>query len=146
MQLTEHFTLEEACRSQTAVRLCIPNAPPDNIIEHMKSAAVELEVLRNVLGFKPLIVDSWYRSPQLNKAVGGAANSAHTQGWAIDFVCPAFGSPKQICEVIADGGLAYDQLIFEGTWVHISYAPAMRRNVLTAHFSPSGVSYTAGIA
>ena len=66
-------------------------------------------------------------------------------GYAADFVCPDFGSPLKIVKALAATGIQFDKLIQEGTWVHISFAPEARRQLLTAHFGPNGTSYTAGV-
>jgi hypothetical protein len=81
----------------------------------------------------------------LNKAVGGAFNSAHLSGYAVDFVCPDFGTPQKIAKHLADNLESFDQIIFEGTWVHISFAPAERKQLLTAHFGGGRTTYTEGV-
>jgi len=81
---------------------------------------------------KPVLVSSGYRSPAVNRAVGGAANSAHMLGCAADFSSPSFGSPLDICRAIARSDIAFDQLIHEfRAWVHIAWAPQPRKMVLT---------------
>lgn len=67
----------------------------------------------------------------MNRAVGGAKSSAHMAGLAVDFVCRRYGSPREICEAIAASDLVFDQLIEEGTWVHVSFDERRRRQVLT---------------
>lgn len=144
MQLSEHFTLEELSFSSTAVAHGIFNVPPPDVKEHMRALAAGLEAIRAFLGH-PLHIDSGYRSPALNMAVRGAATSAHTTGYAADFICPAFGSPLAIAQaIVARSGLKFDQLIQEGTWVHVSFDPKMRGDVLTAHFGLDGTKYTRG--
>lgn len=147
MKLSLHFTLEEAVFSSTAVRLGIDNTMPGGMLQNMMSAAEQLEEVRTLLGSRKLHVDSWYRCFELNKAVRGSSMSAHTKGWAIDFTCAEFGSPVEICRAIIASPLEYDQLIMEGSWVHISFEPAMRLDKLTAHFTPGRpTTYTEGIA
>ena len=143
--LSEHFTLEELTFSATAQRKQIDNKPPAEVLENMKRLAAGLEEVRAVLGNKPMRINSGYRSPKLNRAVGGARLSAHMAGYAADFVCPDFGSPLKIVKALAATGIQFDKLIQEGTWVHISFAPEARRQLLTAHFGPNGTSYTAGV-
>ena len=143
-KLSEHFTLEELTFSATAQRKQIDNKPPAEVLENMKRLAAGLEEVRAVLGNKPMRINSGYRSPKLNRAVGGARLSAHMAGYAADFVCPEFGSPLKIVKALAATGIQFDKLIQEGTWVHISFAPEARRQLLTAHFGPNGTSYTAG--
>jgi len=108
-------------------------------------SAFGMEGVRTLLG-APIIISSGYRSPEVNKAVGGAKNSQHTKGEAVDFICPGYGSPLKICKAIAASGIKFDQLIQEGTWVHISFSDANRREVLTADFSKGKATYTKGLA
>lgn len=145
MNLTEHFSLSELTASATAQRLGIDNHPGLEIISHLTQLAMQLERVRHALGDKPMIISSGYRCPELNKAVGGARRSAHMEGWAADFTCPDFGSPLEIVRALAATNLPFDKLIQEGRWVHISFKPGARRQVLTAHFNPDGKpTYTAG--
>lgn len=138
-----HFTTEELCASSTAERLEIANVPPPDVSEHLKTTLAGMEEVRALLGY-PVIVDSGYRCPALNKAVNGAPNSAHLSGYAVDFTCPEFGPPKQIVNAIWWSSIQFDQIIYEGTWVHISFDPRQRRESLTAHFGAGGTSYTQG--
>lgn len=144
MNLTAHFTLEELTASSTGARLKINNTPSEEIVERLRQVAMKMEQVRSLLGH-PIHVDSGYRCSALNTAVGGAARSAHMEGWAVDFVCMGFGSPLEIVAAIIASPIQFDQCIQEGHWVHISFAPAMRRRVLTAHFGPNGTTYTEGI-
>ncbi|BDC46011.1 D-Ala-D-Ala carboxypeptidase family metallohydrolase [Paraburkholderia terrae] len=147
--LTTHFTLEELTISQTATRRGIDNTPSPAAVDNLKKVAALLEQVRTLLGTKPVLVSSGYRSPGVNAAVGGASNSRHLLGLAADFTCPSFGSPKAICKEIAESELAFDQLIFEGAWVHIGLPPdntPSRRQILTAHFQNGMASYMEGIA
>ena len=144
MDLTEHFTLEELIFSSTGLRLAIDNLPSAEIVEHLKVTAAGLEQVRSLLG-EPLLIDSGYRSVALNKAVGGVPSSAHVTGYAADFVCPSFGAPMAIVHAIVyDSSIEFDQVIQEGTWVHISFAPGMRNEVLTAHFAGGKATYSEG--
>jgi len=63
--------------------------------------------------------------------LGSKDTSAHVLGFACDFICPAFGTPLEICKAIEASGIRFDQLIEEGTWVHLSIDPRMRQQVLT---------------
>jgi hypothetical protein len=143
-QLSPHFTLEEFTVSDTAVRLGLSNQPSPDMLARLKQTAAQLEKVRAVLGGRPITVNSAYRSPPVNAAVGGVSNSAHAQAHAVDFICPAFGTPFEICKKIAASGLKFDQLIHEKRdWVHISFAPAMRQHLLT--LPPDGGGYASGI-
>lgn len=131
MNLSPHFTLAELTASQTAARMGLDNTPPAEMVVALRRTAQLLEQVRLLLG-KPVLVSSGYRAPQVNRAVGGAANSAHMLGCAADFSCPSFGSPLEICRVIAGSDVSFDQLIHEfRAWVHIAWAPSPRRQILT---------------
>ena len=146
-RLSQHFTLAELVHSETAIRKGIPNTPSPEIRSNMGVMAQGLEAVRALLRGAPIVVSSGYRSPELNRAIGGSSNSAHMQGWAADFIAPSFGTPLEICTEIAGSGIVFDQCIQEGAWVHISFDPRARRDVKTAHFGLNGkVRYTAGLA
>jgi zinc D-Ala-D-Ala carboxypeptidase len=131
MKLSPHFTLAELTHSQTAARLGIDNTPAPEMVDALRKTAELLERVRALLG-KPILVSSGYRSARLNKAVNGAASSAHMLGCAADFSCPGFGSPLEICHAIVASDISFDQLIHEfRAWVHIAWAPLPRRQVLT---------------
>lgn len=142
--LTPHFSLEEMVMSPYAERNGIDNTPPEHIIERLKNTAFHLEIVRGLLG-QPLIIKSGYRSQKLNTAVNGAPHSAHRNGDAADFICPAYGSPLKICKAIDAAHIQYDQLIQEGSWVHISFAIPQRQEVLTARFTATGPEYIKGL-
>ncbi len=144
MNLSQHFTLDELTQSQAAVRNSISNEPPPIAIENLRRVASLLEQVRDVVG-GPIAVSSGYRSPALNQAVGGARNSAHVLGLAADIVAPGWTAHK-LAVAIRDAGIEFDQLIYEGSWVHIGLSDtAPRRQLLTATFAGGKASYTAGI-
>lgn len=145
MRLSTHFTLAEAIHSETATRKGIDNTPFPEILANMGEAADGMEQVRELLA-TPIFVSSWYRSPKLNAAIGGSATSAHVHGYAVDFTAPGFGSPIEVCEAIQKSNIKYDQLIYEGTWVHISFAPEMRQVAMSATFLGGRVTYSQGIA
>lgn len=141
-ELTRHFSLQEATRSDTARRLGLSNDPSPAELERITETAYCMEQVRQVLGNNPVIVSSWYRSEAVNKAVGGVPNSAHRRGDAVDFSCPRFGSVTDVCKAIVESDLNFDQIIWEyGRWVHISFDPRMRRQVLRA----TGSGYAVGL-
>lgn len=146
--LTPHFTLEEMTQSDYATRFGIDNEPPASLHENLLMLAEGLERVRTILGM-PMRINSGYRSPKLNTGIGGAKNSAHTEGRAADFICPEFGTPLEICLHLVDAQNAkvvdFDQLIQEGNWVHIAFAMDPRNEILTAHFSPGGTIYSRGL-
>jgi hypothetical protein len=138
MQLSNHFSLDEATYSETAVRLGINNQPSAAQLINMQTAAEGMEKIREILGGKGIRVNSWLRLPDVNVAVGGSKVSSHMDGWAIDFVCPSFGTPLDVCKAIEASGLKFDQMIHEfARWTHISFAPEMRGQKLTI-FKPAG--------
>jgi len=145
MNLSTHFTLAELTASQTAVRRGIDNNPPDDVVKNLEHLALGLEGVRTVLGC-PLIINSGYRSPALNTAVGGARDSQHKLGLAADFIAPGFGSPVQVARAISASGIKFDQLICEGNWVHVSFTATPRRQVLTATFKDGQARYSPGLA
>lgn len=141
MNLSEHFTLDEATYSETAVRLGIDNQPSTVQLENMKHSASQLEKVRELSG--ALRINSWLRLPAVNVAVGGSKVSSHMDGWAID-VSSSKHTPYELCKMVKDSGLKFDQMIHEfGRWMHISFAPEMRQQELTI-FKPEG-KYKAGI-
>lgn len=140
-RLSPNFTLEELTISQTASRLGLDNTPPPEVLEHLKATALRLEAVRDFLK-RPILISSGYRSQKVNAAVGGVANSAHCQGWAVDFIAPGFGDPFHVCQAIAASKIEFDQCIQEGTWTHLSFAPSMRRQCLTK----TSDGYSSGIA
>lgn len=142
MKLTEHFTLEELTFSPEAIRKGLDNTPNTTQLEALKLTAQSMEKVRALLG-NPIRVTSGFRSPAVNVAVGGSLKSHHCFGYAVDFICPKFGTPREVCSAIMKSDIKYDQLIYEGTWVHISFAPSMRRENLQAHFKNGKATYSA---
>lgn len=143
--MSEHFTIAELTFSQTATRRGINNTPSEAITANLRRLCDTLEQVRALVE-KPLMISSGYRSPALNMAVGGARDSAHVKGLAADINCPGL-SPKALAVLIRESGIEFDQLIYEGTWVHIGLAEGAPRNeVLTASFSNGRASYIRGIA
>ena len=133
-QLTAHFTLEEFTDSQTAARKGLKNVPGENsqARANIQRTAEVMEQVRSMLGNKPILVSSGYRSPQVNTAVGGAKSSAHVHGLAVDFSCPGFGTPLQICKALEPHmkSLGIDQLIHEyNTWVHLGLTDGTPRQM-----------------
>ena len=129
--LTEHFVLEEFERSDFARRNGWKNKVPPEFMDNVHLVAEMLERIRALLwrekGFEcPVVILSGYRSPMLNRAVGGADDSQHLGGKAADWVSPKFGPPTEICHVLAEhlDKLEIGQLINEYPggdgqgWVH----------------------------
>ena len=122
MKISEHFTLEEFLLSEAAARLGLDNTPTLVVITHLSLVAAAMERIRTLLGNRPIVIHSGYRSPQVNKAVGGVATSAHCCGLACDFVCPGFGTPYEVALAVLRSDTEYDQLILEYGWVHVGLA------------------------
>lgn len=130
-QLSEHFSLSEFEKSEYSQRKGIPNIIPVNLMANAIKLAMLMEQVRKLLNNKMIIVNSAYRSPTINKAVGGAKTSEHLQALACDFICPTFGTPFEIAKIIEKSGIEYGQLIYEGTWVHISVAGKHHKSNMT---------------
>lgn len=138
MNLSKNFTLAEATRSQIAQEHGIDNTPSSAILAVMQHTAERMEFVRAALGNNPVKVSSWYRCEAVCRILGAKPLiSQHTLGEAVDFTCPAYGTPLQIAKrlVAVVEIINYDQLIYEGGWIHISFKsdPAIknRRQVLT---------------
>lgn len=126
-KLTEHFSLEELTVSPTAKKLGLPNTPTQEHIANMKYVCEKiLEPVRAHFG-KPVQINSSYRSPAVNKAVGGSKTSQHSNGEAVDFEIPGIPN-KKLADWVADN-LEFDQVILEfynakdganSGWVHAS--------------------------
>ena len=126
MQLTPHFSLAEL----TVTNQKIDNTPSKEIVEVLRTTAFYMEKVRELLGNVAVTINSGYRSPDVNHPVGGTSNSSHTYGYAVDFT--AYGhTPLTIANILSKSNLKFDQLIYEKTWVHISFDPRMRGNILT---------------
>ena len=132
-QLTRNFSLKELCRSQTADEHRINNLPLDTrILSALHFTAAGMERVRALLLF-PIKVLSGYRCLQVNRLVGSNDNSQHPKGEAVDFVCPAYGTPLEVCRALEPLVLVLgiDQLIYEGTWIHCSFTMNPRGEILT---------------
>ena len=131
--VTQHFTWNETQVTSTG----LSNVPATIAHEQaILNTATNMEIVRAILNRLPIKINSWYRSPAVNKAVGGVETSEHSLGQAVDFTCNRFGSPFQISVELSKFShiLNYNQLIYEGTWVHISFPPEGvrgKREVLT---------------
>ena len=131
IKITENISLNELLASDTSTRKGIDNTPTGTVqLKNLIEASNELwQPVRDYLGY-PMVISSGYRSPKLNKAIGGAKNSAHLHGLAIDFVVPGFGDTRKIIRALnqffKEKNIAFDQLILEypnspGSWVHLGY-------------------------
>lgn len=149
-QLTEHFTLAEMIVSPTAKRLGIPNTPTAEHIENMRYCCEKiLEPVRAKFG--PVTINSSYRAPLVNKAVGGSKTSQHVNGQAIDFEVKGVDN-KKVADWVADN-LEFDQVILEfysagdknSGWVHASIKKEggnRRMRMVATKSKAGGTSYT----
>ena len=137
----KYFTIQELTASPTARRKGIDNTPDEKakaalekLVEHV------LDPLRAAWG-KPIVVTSGYRSPRLNRAVGGAARSQHCKGEAADIrtLSDRRWENRQLFELIQKLKLPYDQLIdeYDFDWIHVSYVEGRgRHEVLSVKKKP----------
>lgn len=124
----KYFTFAEFERSAIAQRRKIDNTIPENIKPNIVALVDKvLDPLRTLWG-KPLIVNSGYRCPTLNKSVGGAKTSQHMTGQAADIDAGTRADNKALFHLLLNSKLPFDQLIFEAgdidegpDWLHISY-------------------------
>ena len=117
MNLTEHFTLEELTHTDHRE---FENVPNEAELENLKRLAEFLEDVKTALGGKPVMVNSAFRSKQVNDAVGSKDSSQHRIGCAVDVRVPGL-TPDQVVRTIIESGLPYDQIIREfDRWTHIS--------------------------
>ena len=125
--ISEYITYGEAIKSETAIRKKIDNTPTTEATIAMVNVAEKIfEKVREHFGV-PIAITSFYRSPRLNKAVGGSRTSQHVKGEALDMDADKYGkiTNSQIFNYIKDN-LEYDQLIWEygnydnPAWVHVS--------------------------
>ncbi len=134
----KYFTIEELCASDTARRRGIDNTP-DAVKRQKLQTLIEqlLDPIRAAWG-GPIAVNSGYRSPALNRAVGGVSTSQHLKGEAADITVGSTADNKRLFDKIvamqAAGRITFDQLIWEKgsatgpDWIHISYRAGANRN------------------
>lgn len=129
----KYFDIKELCHSDTANARGIDNTPTEEIKENLE-ALIEnvLDPLREAYG-KPIYINSGYRCPELNKAVGGVSTSEHQSGRAADIDTHDYEENKKLFKLIQELNLPFRQLIDESnlSWVHVSYNPNdIKRQVL----------------
>lgn len=154
-KMSANFTLREFLKSQTATRKNIDNYPTE---EHLDNGVILFANVAQPVRdhFGPTIITSGYRSPKLNRAIGGSENSQHCLGQAVDLEVPGV-STFDVARWI-DQNLEYDQLILElytpgdtnSGWVHVSYVPEVERsnrneNLTAALDSNGSVIYMPGL-
>ena len=117
MNLTEHFTLAELTYTDHRE---FDNMPNGQEFDNLKRLAAFLEEVKTVLGGKPIMVNSAFRSKQVNDAVGSKDSSQHRIGCAADIRIPAM-TPDEVVKTIIASDLGYDQVIREfDRWTHVS--------------------------
>ncbi len=144
MKLTEHFTLEELTR--TSVK-GLANVPAPEHTENLKRVCGWLEMLRSEWNLRygngddPIIINSGYRSPEVNKAVGGATQSNHLTGCAVDIRACGLEQALRYAVILLDisreSQEAFDELIVErkgySVWVHFAVRPRGNRNKILVY-------------
>jgi zinc D-Ala-D-Ala carboxypeptidase len=120
MNLTPHFTLDELTASESAERNGWDNTPNDAELENLKRLADMLEQVKVVLGGKPVMINSAFRSKKVNDAVGSKDTSQHRIGCAADLRVPGM-TPDEVVRKVIASGIGFDQIIREfDRWTHIS--------------------------
>ena len=120
MNLTPHFTLEELTASEAADRNGWDNTPNEQELANLKRLADFLEQVKAVVGNKPIMVNSAFRSKLVNDSVGSKDTSQHRIGCAADIRVPTM-TPDQVVRAIIASGIGYDQIIREfDRWTHVS--------------------------
>jgi len=141
MKITDHFTWEEMTSSQTAVRKGLDNDPGEQERSNIEWVCKKvLEPIRYHKG--PVIVTSGYRSPEVNRLIGGSSTSQHCKGQAADIIVPG-ETIEGLFKWIMATELPYDQVIQEfGRWVHISYSrDQTRKQALRAVWKDGRAQY-----
>ena len=151
MKLSTNFSVAELSKSEAATRQGLDNTPSMEVIDNLQALVDNvLQPLRDKLG--PIVVTSGYRSPAVNKAIGGSATSDHCKGQAADIEVLNMDN-KALAEYIRDN-MKFTQLILEfyrkgvadSGWVHVSYdAKNLKNQVLTAVKVDSKTVYHNGI-
>lgn len=151
-QLTANFSLHELSKSETALRMGFDNTPDDEATENLRLLCEKvLQPVRDHYG-KGVKVNSAYRSPESNAAVGGSKTSDHCKGMAADIEIPGVAN-ADLAQWIMDN-LEYTQLILEfytpgipdSGWVHVSYDPNnLKKQELTATKVAGKTQYLPGL-
>jgi len=142
--LSEHFGLAELCKTKTKIE----NVPNEAQVENLKRVCQWLEKLRkrwNDLygdGDDPIIINSGFRSPEVNKAVGGVATSNHLTGCAVDIRCIGIEQALRYAAILLDisdlNNEDFDELLIEQkahvVWIHFAVRPSGNRR--RTNFTP----------
>ena len=151
VRLSKNFTIQEFTKSQTAIRQGLDNNPSPIHLQNAKMLfAHVVQPVRDHFGVT--VINSGYRGPALNEAVGGSSKSQHCKGEAVDIECPGTAN-YDVANFIKEN-LEFDQLILEfytpgipdSGWVHASYKhDANRKSVLTAMKENGKTVYKPGL-
>lgn len=139
MKLSDHFTLAEFTRSETASRYGIDNTPGADEIAALRALCRNvLEPIRAQFGV-PITISSGYRSPAVNRKIGGSTSSQHMKGEAADINVWGIDVTEVFNWLVFYSGLAFDQCIHEfGSWVHISYTERRENRFMALNAYRSG--------
>lgn len=150
MKLSEHFHLEEFCRSETAARLGQKIVPTEAETENLRALCVDiLEPVRALLGNRIMHITSGLRPRWLNNVVGGSNDSDHTLAGAADFQVMGM-TPSDVCHALIRSDIKFRQLINEfHQWTHISKprpGEEPKLQVLTAKRVGARTVYEVGVS
>jgi len=121
-QLTANFSLEELTRSEAADRNGWDNTPNEQETANLKRLAGLLQQVKTAVGGKPVMINSGFRSKQVNDSVGSKDSSQHRTGCAADIRVPGM-KPREVVEACIKAEVPFDQIILEfDSWTHISVA------------------------
>lgn len=125
--ISEHFTLFNVCNSQTAIAKNIDNRPTAQIVVNATATAKNvMEKLYAKFGITGDDINSWFRNDKLNGSIkGSSSTSQHPKGMAVDFT-PKKHSLTEVFNWIKSN-LIFDQVIYEGTWIHVSFSLVKNR-------------------
>jgi len=153
MKLTQNFSLEEMCKSETGLRLGLDNEPNDEQLANLVALCeCVLQPVREHFG-KGVKVNSGLRTLAVNRAIGSADNSDHVKGMAADIEIPGVAN-ADLARFIVDSGMEFRQVILEfytpgipdSGWVHVSYNPGdNKKQVLTATKQRGKTVYLPGL-
>ena len=151
MKLSQNFSLQELTKSDSAIRHGIDNKPPAEVIANLQNLVDNvLQPLRDKFG--AIAVTSGYRSPELNRKIGGSTTSHHCHGFAADF--EVLGMDNRELAIYIRDNLKFTQLILEfythgipdSGWVHCAFdANDLKGQVLTATRVNGKTQYISGI-
>jgi hypothetical protein len=152
MKLTENFSLSEMTKSETALRHGLDNTPGEEELENLRKLAENvLQPVRDAYG-KGVKVNSGFRHPDVNAAVGGSKTSDHCRGQAADIEIPGVAN-ADLAQWISEN-LEFRQLILEfytpgipdSGWVHVSYVEGdNKKQILTAMKENGKTVYKVGL-